>query len=228
MAVKRSGSFRRSNAPRAAKRPRMTGRKSLAPLRGRRGRRSVASQVHTYKRMVAGGAGSGVLTITGNAVYNPYVSNLVFDLNALVSSSEFTQLYDQYRILTAVTKFWLKIDPSAQSAANASYPKLYWYRDYDDSVNPSNLNEMRQNARCKVAVMHPNRPVTLVCKPNTLGLVYQSVLGTQTEPKWKQWLDCNVPSTPHYGFKYAIDDLTNTNYKVEIEITLYFQCRNSR
>lgn len=206
------------------KRFRRTGRKPMM----RRSVRPVGSQIHAFKRMLSGGAGSGVLTITGNAAYNPYVSNIVFKLDDVINSPEFSVLFDQYRILTAVTKFWLKIDPGAQAAAGASYPKLYWYRDYDDSANPSNLNEIRQNGKAKVAVMTPNRPVTLVCKPNSLGLVYQTALANQFEPRWKQWLDCNTLSTPHYGFKYAIDDLTNTNYKVEVEITLYFQCRNSR
>lgn len=216
---------RRVGKAAAAKR---TAKRTSKKVQARSSRRDVASNIYTFKRMFSGGAGSGVLTITGNAAYNPYVSNLVFTLNACIASTEFTALFDQYRILTAVTHFWLKIDPSAQSATGASYPKLYWYRDYDDSANPSNLNEIRQNGKARVAVMTPNRPVTLVCKPNTLGLVYQSAVANQYAPKWKQWIDCNTPDTPHYGFKYAIDDLTNTNYKVEIEITLYFQCRNSR
>lgn len=182
--------------------------------------------VHSFKRMVRDGT-----QIVGNAVHAPYLGGITasqIQLGNVVNSSDFANLYDQYRINYVVVKFWLKIDPSAQTAAGASYPKLYWYRDTDSSGTPGSLNEVRENAKSRVAVMLPNRPVTIAFKPNTLQLIYQSALASQYKPVWGQWLDMSTTSTPHYGVLYAIDDLTNTNYKVDIETTFYFQCKQPR
>lgn len=179
-------------------------------------------QVHAYKRM-------GVIqTIAGNAAYAPYVSNLSPQFASLVTPGDFTTLYDQYKIDKVVYKVYLKVDPSAQTAATASFPRLYWYRDFDDTGAPSNLNEIRERANAKVAVMNPNRPVTIVTRPNLLNTLYSSAVVSNYEPVWGKWVDMSLTTTQYYALKFAIDDLTNTNYKVEIESIYYFQCRSPR
>lgn len=179
--------------------------------------------VHSFKRMFA-----SPTSIVGNAVYNPYLSAYSFSLGQIVNSSEFANLYDQYRINYIVTKFWLKIDPSAQSAATSSFPKFYWYRDWDDATNPASLQELRENSRTKVVVMNPNRPVVVAFKPNVLQTLFNSGVTSTYKAAFNQWLDMSNTNTTHYGFKFAIDDLTNTNYKVDVEIVYYFQCRQPR
>lgn len=180
------------------------------------------SDIHMFKRWADGG------TITGNVAYAPYLSNFTYNLGSLPNVSEFTALFDQYMITKVVTKLWLKIDPSAQSAAASSYPRLYAVRDYDTSTTPGSLNELRQYARCRVVAFNPNRPITLVSKPNTLGLTYTSAVASNYTPKWNQWLDVGDTSTVHYAWLYGIDDLTNTNYRITIEHVYYFKCKNTR
>lgn len=184
--------------------------------------RGPSADVHTFKRWTDGGV------ITGNAVNNPYLASFSFTLGALPNVSEFTNLFDQYMITKVVTKMWLKIDPSAQAAASAAFPKLYVARDFDTSTAPASLNDLRQYARCKVIGFNPNRPITLVSKPNTLALSYTSAIANNYTPKWNTWLDVGDPNTIHYGWLYAIDDLTNTNYRVTIDHTYYFKCKNTR
>lgn len=180
------------------------------------------SDVHMFKRWTDGGV------ISGNVAYNPYLASFSYNLGALPNVSEFTTLFDQYMITKVITKMWLKIDPSAQTGTSASYPRLYVARDYDTSSTPGSLNELRQYARCRVLTFNPTRPIVLVSKPNTLALSYTSAVASNYTPKWKQWLDVSDTSTVHYGWLYAIDDLTNTNYKVTIEHTYYFKCKNTR
>lgn len=199
-------------------------RRTLSAVTGTMDRRKLRTpMVHSFKRMARDG-----ITLAGSAAYNPYTLVFAPNFAQLVNSTDFANLYDQYRINFVVVKFWLKIDPSAQTASGASYPKLYWYRDYDDTTVPTSINEMRENAKCKVVVMNPNRPVTIKFKPNTLQLIYQSSIANQFKPAFGQWLDMATTSTPHYGFKWAIDDFTNTNYTLNAEWTYYFQCRQPR
>lgn len=178
--------------------------------------------VHSFKRMAS------PTQLVGNIAYNPYLGTEGAAFNNLVGSGDFTTLFDQYRITYVILRFYLKIDPSAQAAASASYPKIYYMRDLDDATTPVNLNEIRESQSARVKVLWPNRPVTIRVKVNTLQMLYSSAVVTQYKPVWNQWLDMSTTASTHFGIKYGIDDLTNTNYKVDIERTYYFQCRNSR
>lgn len=199
---------------------RMVMRKSLVP------RKTFKSDVHYFKRWTSNVGFTN--PIVGNATYAPYLDVLSYGLNTLPAVSEFTTLFDHYMITKVVTKFYLKIDPGAQAAASASYPRLFYIRDTDDSTLAANLDELRQYGTCKVKVMNPNRPITLVCKPNILGLSYSTAVASNYTPKWGQWIDLGDTNTRYYGWKFAIDDLTNTNYRVTVENVYYFKCKNSR
>lgn len=200
-------------------------------------RNRLVSGVHNFKRMcnntfstiTLGSTTNPVGVIYGNAAHAPFLG--CFNLSgvaSLVNSTELTNLYDQFRINKVVTKIQFKIDPSAQAANVASYPRFYYYRDYDDSNAPTSLAEMRENSKTKMLIMHPNRFITLVCKPNMLQTMWSSVISSTYKPAFGQWVDCAVPSASHYLWKYAIDDLLNTNYRIEIETTLYCSFRQSR
>lgn len=177
---------------------------------------------HAFRRMAPR------QTIVGQAVYNPLTTAYGVQLSQLINSGEFTTLYDQYRFIKCTVKFFLRIDPAAQSASAASYPKLFWHRDYDDESAPATLDEIRENGKCKYRVMDPNKPVVVTFVPNVLQLVYASAIANTYKPAFKQWIDCNVPGAKHYGFKWGIDDLTNTNYRVDLETECIIECRNSR
>lgn len=209
-------------------RPRRTTRRTRARTMRRGPPRMMNTLMpHKFVRMYAGVGSGGANTITGAAGFAPYVSNFTVNLAGVVNSTEFGNLFDQYRITYCVVKHYLKVDPSAQAAATANYPKLFWYRDYDDSATPT-INEIRENTKCRVAILRPDRPIVWKFKPNTLRLMYQSGVTNQFSPTWGAWLDCSTLTTPHYGFKYAIDDFTNTNYKLETEVKVYFECRQPR
>ena len=200
-------------------------------------RQMTVSGTHHFKRMLSGnftswatGTATGLCSaIIGNAVNAPWRGT--FQLNGIgqvINATEFTALYDQYRVNKLVLKFYLKIDPSAQTATTSNIPRLYWYRDYDDGAVPLDLNEIRENSKSKVKVLSLYKPVTIVITPNTLQVLYQSAVSSNYKPVFKQWLDIGTSSTPHYAIKCAIDDLTNTNYRVDVEGIVYFSCRQSR
>jgi hypothetical protein len=186
-------------------------------------RANIGRDVHYFKRMI-----NNPGQFVGNALYTPLLQANSFNFNQLTGASEFTTLFDQYKIEKIMVKFFLKIDPSAQSAAGASYPKFYWVADHDDDTAAPTLNALREHTKCRVRVMNPNRPVTVIFKPSILGMRYKTVSTTGYSPMFNQWLDCNDSTVPHYGIKWGIDDLTNTNYKVDTEVTYWFACKDAR
>lgn len=191
--------------------------------------RAVASQVHKFTRMFAGtGNTGGALSLTGNAVYAPYLGNFGCTLSQVVNVNEFANLFDQYKITYCRARWFLSIDPGAQTATTANYPKLFWCRDYDDDGTVASLNDLRENVRTKVAVLRPDRPVTIGFKPNVLQAMYGTALASTYKPAFNQWIDMSQTTTKHYGYKFGIDNLTNTAYKVEVEVQLWFECKNAR
>jgi len=182
---------------------------------------------HRFKRMC------GTITFTGNAAFAPWTTGYANYFSDLINAAEFTALYDQYKITYVVHKVWLSVDPSAQTAATAVYPRVFWVVDHDDSSIPASIDELRQDGRCKTAVLTPARCISIGYKPSTLQLVYQSAVASQYSPRYNVWLDTagadnSLTSVPHFGLKMAMDNLTNTNYRINIERTLYFSCKNSR
>lgn len=179
-------------------------------------------ETHFFKRSVAGSP------INGAAGFLPYLAGTSTSLGVLPNVSEFANLFDQYMITHWQLRFYLSIDPSAQAAASAVYPRLFWCPDNDDVAIPSSLNELRERSKTRTRILTPSRPVIVNVKPSVLNEVYRG-LGTITySPKWKQWIDMSNTDVPHYGLKWAIDNLTNTNYSLNIEQVMWFRCKNVR
>lgn len=169
---------------------------------------------------------SGVFT--GNAIYAPLLQGASFSLSALPNVSEFANLFDQYKITHVQLRFHLDTDPGAQAAASAQYPKLYYATDYDDANAPASLDDLRQHARMQCRVLTPNRPIKVNIKPAVTTLVYRGPTTSSYVPKWRQFIDMAQTDVPHYGLKWGIDNLTNTNYKVRVEGRMWFTCKDVR
>lgn len=200
-------------------------RRKIMPMRTRNIKRSnIATLVHTFKRKCAN------TWIVGSGLLAPYLSTFPIDgISQLINGTEFTALYDQYMITGLEISFTLVIDPGAQAGNTSVFPRIFWARDQDDSTVPSDLNELRQYGNCKVAVLKPGEAVTMYCKPNVLAEIYRTGVSSTYNPVFDQWIDTSSGADArHYAFKVGIDNLTNTNYRVEIERTLYFKCRNTR
>lgn len=212
----------RKRMRKGGKRGRTSKRRKLAP-KMRLSRANLKNDIHYFKRYI-----TNPETISGNVAWNPYIAAYSFTFGQLVNVGEYTALFDQYQITTIVVKWYLRIDPSAQTAATASFPKMYYFRDYDDAAPPPTLNNFREHARCQVRVMNPNRPITVRLKPAILQQLYQTAVAAGYGPKWNTWIDMNDNAVPHYGIKWAIDNLTNTNYRVDTEVRIWFKCRGVR
>lgn len=180
----------------------------------------VNNLVHRFRRN-----GSALTTITGNVAYAPYQQATNIQLAFTQNYTELTALFDQYKIDYVIQKFYLTVDPSAQTAANAVFPRLYWVRDKNDQTLLSQA-QMRERSDLKIAVLRPDRPVVLKCKPNLLTQQFLSGVTNAYTPVWNQWINTDAPTAPYYTWKWNIDNLTNTNYKVDVETIVYMSFKN--
>jgi len=166
--------------------------------------------------------------LPGNVAYNPYLAANTFTFNQLPNATEFGVLFDQYKITFIKLKFYLSVDPGAQTAATAIYPRMWWAVDNDDSSGPASLNELREHGDVKTEILHPDRPVEVTIKPAVLSNVYRTAITSSYVPQWGQFVDMAAQDVPHYGLKYGIDNFTNTNYTLRVEGQMWFQCRGIR
>lgn len=179
--------------------------------------------VHYFKRY-----SQQLNTISGNILNAPLTGGYAFRLSSVSQVNELTSLFDQFQMSYVKVYFHLKIDPSAQVNAQASFPRLFYCRDYDDSSSSFSLDDIRARSKTQIRVMNPNKPVVIGLRPAVLGQAYRGPTTTSYMPLWKQWIDCDQADTPHYGLKWAIDDLTNTNYQVNVEVKYWLKCRNTQ
>lgn len=197
----------------------------------KRGYRKIASKVNIKRQVHYFTRRAQIGTIVSVNLNVPTLSSMTYTLSQLPNVSDFTALFDQYKITHVKLYAKLTLDPSAQTAVNSFYPTMYYSVDHDDSATPTSLNDMREHGRTKMVVLRPNRYTAINIKPAVLNEVSRNPSGTTTfVPKWRQWVDMAHPDTVHYGLKYALDNSfnLNPNYAVEFQAKFWFQCRDTR
>lgn len=196
--------------------------------------------VHKFSRWVA-------TPVTHLITGTEYDGAGLFQFSDLVNSSEFSNLYDRYKITHIQARVQLLTNPNSTLATNEPnpypltssagqptnwYPKFWWVPDYDDSSTEL-ISELKQRAKTKVFVLQPNKMYKINIKPAVLVQNYGSLVGTGYTPKWNQWIDFANLNVAHYGYKYCIDtsgiDPKNDYpFKVQIEYKYWFTCKDVR
>lgn len=194
-----------------------------------RSRLNFKMQHHHFCRGYSGGI------VISSTIANTQYFAYNFQPNSMVNPTDFTNLYDQYRMNKIVMKFRLVSDPagaggSTSTNTGALVPRLFWYIDYDDATTPASLNEMRERAKCKLAPLSAYKPIVVKWTPSCLVTGYESGVSSMYIPKFKQWVDMADFGTQFFGIKFAIDEFSNvaTPFAVEIEVKYYFSCKNVR
>lgn len=215
--------------PKRVYRPKRYRKRNYRPKRRFNKYRKVttSTQVHKFSRF----ATPSGFPIQGNAAYTPLLgTSQSFNLAQLPSSSDFSNLYDQYRITHVQFRFKLRIDPSAQTAGTAIWPTLYYVRDHDDAASISSLNDLKEYSKCKQVALSPMRWTVINIKPSILDTMFRNTGQTTfvSKPAYKQWIDMAYTDVAHYGLKWGVDVFTNTSMYIDAELKMWFQCKTSR
>ncbi len=157
---------------------------------------------------------------TGDTLYAFY-----WTIGNAPNYTDFTNLFDQYRILEAVVSFVPYVNTVPSGSAN--YPGIIgtWI-DYDDASLPANLQEGQQyesyqRNNCTV-------PFVRVIKPRSAVATYAGATANGYGNVYGMWQDSANPNVQHYGLKLCIHNSTyssSTNI-YEIEATVTYQCRS--
>jgi len=177
---------------------------------------------------------SGATTYACNDVTSAI--SFEFKLSDMPAYTEFTALFDKYRIDKAEVNFQLINNPNGPATLNGNtvtnacnfFPKLYYCRDYDDSSTVT-LTQIKERSGTKMVVLEPNKIVRIKLKPAVAVQLYKTSTTTGYSPKWGAFVDAAQPDVPHYGLKTVIDFLQLDpiqTYNVITEYKLWFTCKD--
>lgn len=203
-------------------------RRTTRPVRRRMPMRRfplMKSPIYSFKRrMLVGTLQLSNLTET--------FTSYTFKLSNLPNYTEFTNLFDRYRINKVSLTFvpnWDSNDANASAGVLAVNPSIYSMIDYTEDGTPLALNEFYENPKCKIT--RGGKIHKRYFTPAVLGSNFETVTTTAYTPKWKQWLTTDDPATPHYALKVACDKLnagTAQNYYVKVFVTYYISCKDAK
>jgi len=128
----------------------------------------------------------------------PVFGSIATALSFLPNSSEFTNLFDEYKI----TKLQLSFTPiKIQNNVDVAYtvPDFLTFVDKDDSAIPISINEFLQSPGMRLSTANRRHYQTLI--PKFAATVYNTAI-TSGYGSRTGWLDCANPDIPHYGLKY--------------------------
>lgn len=193
----------------------MTRRNRLTRRRRIYRRRAMRSSVYHFKRTFIGGAITSATTTTLGA-YSLQFSNLP-------QNTEFTSLFDMYRINKIVIKF-IPNHNSSEMGATKYIPQFHTAIDYTDATAPANLEELYQYQSWRMT--NGSKVHTRQWVPSVLIDALESTPTQATIPKLKQWISTEQTDVKFFGLKYglgatnAAGDVSFTPY-----VTYYYSCK---
>lgn len=165
-----------------------------------------------------------------NELLNWVPNSLTFQLSDVINVTDFTNLFDQFKITKV--KLTLRWSPRAATYTSANTvagtgvynPVLYYYTDHDDDDPVASQEDMLEVQRHKSVRIQPQRPIYITVKPAVQAMAYQTALTTAYGPKWNMKLNMDDNTAPHYGLKMGVNKLGEDLGSITIDVKYYFTC----
>lgn len=194
----------------------------------------IRRQVHVFKRSVY--IGNITASVSALGVPTPVATAYSFALSQLPNVSDFTSLFDQYKLTGVKVTLTPALSegiasPLAGTASPLGFSRVHSVIDYDDNTAPTSEDQLLEYGSHKSTA--PFQTHSRYIKPKLLQEVYRSSLTTAYSPRANTYLDLTYTDVPHLGMKVWIS-APNTNANTAQSITykvyqtMYFTCKNVR
>lgn len=152
-------------------------------------------------------------------------AGFAFQLDDLPSYTEFTALFDQYRIRGV--KLDLFFNQSAADSNNPVGSGLFChFIDLDDATAPASEAEVCQRGYLKKTSPFGHHKIFI--RPRTSKALWQGAFTAYGQNNSNQWIDCTYPAVEYYGWKYLWTQTTVANLRLMVSATYYLEFRASR
>lgn len=163
----------------------------------------------------------------GSLTINNITDTLVgynFSLNDVVNYTEFTALYDMYKIKAVKISFLPQMtqNVSLSSVNNVNAGRRFFSAiDYNSDTAPTNIDELRDYKTCKY---------TNLLRKHT-RYIYKPMILDGSSYSISPWMSTASPSINYYGLKVGVeptDSTVSTTMLYEIECKYYLAFKNVR
>lgn len=156
-----------------------------------------------------------------------------FNLNEVQQVTDFTALFDRYKIVGVKLKFLFQNNQGGYpGGTRAPLPLITYAYDADDQTSPTAKSLVQVKQYAKERVLNGNTSFSLYYKPRVARMVFQGLTSTSYESAKAPWLDCSNPSVPHYGLKLWINnwfsDHQTSSFKLTISPTYYIAMKDTQ
>jgi hypothetical protein len=136
--------------------------------------------------------------------------------------TDFTNLFDTYRILQAVVEFNpLFLD----TTATTNYPPLATVIDYDDGNSTAYAQLEEYDS---FMITQTGQYFQRVFTPRIALAAYSGTFTSYSQPKAGTWIDVASTGVVHYGLKYALPICGAANSVWSVTVHAILQFRESR
>jgi len=201
---------------RYVRRPRLTMRRKI----GRSSIGKAARKPHFFKRTFEG------TPITLDPA-NPVAGALTFNLGQLPDSTEFTDLFNEYKINLIKIKIMPQFNSvNALTTDQISIGRIYSCVDPRDATAPGSLDDVLQYQNMKHSPIW--RGHTRLIKPSVPMIADTPASTLGTFPRYSPWIVTNNATVPHYALKFWVDECPNLEANTDLKVlaTFYFACKN--
>jgi len=157
-----------------------------------------------------------------------------FKLDNVVNPSDFTNLYDSYKI----NKIQLFLEPLSNQTAYPSpgrpiQKKLRVVHDYTDATPLTNEDDYLEYSNCKSYNAIRNNAIKITLYPKIKNIIENVGGGANaytTLSSNKVWLDMDSDEVPHFGLKIFVPGniMNETNGLFNVRAKFWISCKNSK
>lgn len=196
-------------------------RRTVRRRKFRRFRAPRNNRIHNFTRVKE-------LTEINSSTTADVLGAMTFKLSDLTNATEFTNLFDKFRICAVKLEIVPKFSGNDMNPGTTfpGAPCIHSVLDYNDATNPGDLNELMQYSNYKRTRGHNIHKRYF--KPCVLAANYEGSVTTAYTSKWKVWLDCTDSGTAHFGLKYMIDRTPNVAFQYRAFVKYYIQCKDPK
>jgi len=160
-------------------------------------------------------AGATVHRIRRGVFHNNYTCNDTqfglntgnyFALDMLPNYTEFTNMFDQYRIVeieVLITPTFTTADMSIPTGGSVVCPQVMTVLDFNDSTpltTDADYLQRMDTLKMTIGTVEHRRKFT----PRMAALAYAGATSGYTVQPRDSWLDCSYPNIRHYGIKTRV------------------------
>ena len=165
-------------------------------------------------------------TITSNTSTNTQTGSIQTQLSSLPAYSDFTNLFDQYRILKVKIDFMPNLTGNTAGGLPGLYNVFNMAIDHTDTTSPTQSSDILQYDEHRT--LQPYKPFSITYKPAPAAAYFNTNVTTGYGPRAGAWIDGSSPAIVHYGLKYSWDCNASTATNIIPYVTVWAEFREAR